>query len=210
MRNILLAVPAVLVGCLSVSAGTITVLNPSFEAPVQGAGGFTVGTVTSWTSAGTSGVFRPTASELNSVPDGFQVGYSNLGALSQILSAVLANNTVYTLQVDVGKRLDCCTSFGPIVQLWAGSTLLATAAIVSPTPGNFLTETLIFTSLASDPNVGQTLKIVLDSTGNQTDFDNVRLDGTAVSAGPVPEPRPIALLGAGLLALVIRKRIMAK
>jgi hypothetical protein len=190
------------------SAGAITIANPSFESPVQPPGSFNVGTVAGWTSTGDSGVFHPIiGSEFNSIPDGLQTGYSNGGALSQILSTTLVTSTAYTLQVDVGKRLDCCAGFGPIIQLWAGSTLLATATNVGPTAGNFLTETLSYTSTSSDPQAGQALRIVLDSTGGQTDFDNVRLDGTAVTISPTPEPASIALLGVGIVALLVRKRM---
>jgi hypothetical protein len=211
MRKSLLLGVAVLASSFHASAAAITVVNPSFEADVLASGSFNIGSITGWTSVGTSGAFRPIiGTEFNSIPDGSQTGYSNGGALSQVLSSLLANNTVYTLQVDVGKRLDCCTGFAPIVELFAGTSLLGTAPAANPAIGNFLTETFVYTSLVSDPNAGKALKIVLDSGGTQTDFDNVRLGGVALAATTAPEPGTVALFGAGLGALLAVKKRAAK
>ena len=202
-------VPLLLLAAGCLSAVPIPIVNFSFEDPVQILGSFNFGPITGWTNVGISGVFRPNSMEFNlPLPDGVQTGYSNGGAISQALSA-LQNSTKYTLQVDVGKRLDCCTAFGPVVQLFAGSTLIATAPAVNPGLGNFLTATAMYTSLASDPLAGLALKIVLDSSGTQTDFDNVRLDATAAAGpGPVPEPSAAGLLGLGLGVLfLVRKRL---
>jgi hypothetical protein len=102
--------------------------------------------------------------------------------ISQVLSDVLTANTLYTLQVEVGNRLD--TPFpGYVVQLLAGGVLLAEDNnSLSPADGTFATSTVTFTALPGDPNLGQPLEIRLRSFGRQTNFDDVRL--TAVASAP--------------------------
>src|SRR5436305_1085364 len=57
------------------AATVLTVLNPSFETPTFGPGGFAFG-VTDWSSTGGGGAFRPNVgTEVNSVPDGSQVAF---------------------------------------------------------------------------------------------------------------------------------------
>jgi hypothetical protein len=50
--------------------------------------------------------------------------------------------------------------------------------------------------------VGEPLEIYLSSSTNQTSFDDVTLNATS----SVPEPAMFALVGAGLLGLVTRRR----
>jgi hypothetical protein len=196
------------------SAGPISIVNPSFEAPALAPGTFNSGAggpITGWTNTGFSGVFYPIIGfNFFSIPDGHQTAVIASGTVSQVLSAALLNSTTYTLQVDVGARLDCCTLPAYAVQLWAGPTLLSTAPIVSPAPGNFLTATAAYTSLAADPSAGQALSIVLNSvSGSQVNFDNVRLNSSSTASG-VPEPVPSVLILASLCALLAGKRMTAK
>jgi len=109
-----------------------------------------------------------------SVPEGFNVAYSNQGTISQVLSATLASNTLYTLRVNVGKRLDLAFPTY-VIQLWAGNTLLAQDnSSLNPASGQFLLSTPTYQSPASGP-VGQNLKIVLSANGAQAEFDAVSL-----------------------------------
>src|SRR5208283_1798005 len=65
-------------------------------------------------------------------------------------------------------------------QLFAGSTLIASATGSQPPLGGWTTWTGTYQSTATDPLAGQALKIVLGATTPQGDFDNVQL--TAVPA----------------------------
>src|SRR5690606_19648952 len=108
------------------SSVELPVLNPSFEQPALADGGFT-GTITDWQIVGAaSGVFNPTATQYptQQATDGEQVAYSNGGSIRQTLAAMLEANTTYTLQVDIGDRLDTGVP-GYTVELWAGGVLLA-------------------------------------------------------------------------------------
>jgi len=199
-------------------AGTvpITVPNYSFEIGPGGLACPTPGSScnpASWTQTGSAAEWQPTAGRFSSIPDGVQVGWVNAnGDLSQVLTNTIAANTVYTLTVDVSFQNFSGVTFGPIVDLEAfsavaGSTVLASATAASPgagnttpTAGNWSLWTLTFNS-ASDPAVvGEQLEIALGSTTNQTSYDDVGLNQT------VPEPAMFALVGAGLLGLVTRRR----
>jgi hypothetical protein len=137
------------------------------------------------------------------LPDGSIVAFSNGGTISQMLAASLTANTTYMLSVDVGHRLDgLVTDYS--IALYVGNMLLASLPAGTSnsaiTPGTFADETLTFTS--GSKVIAGDLRIVLTSTGAQTDFDNVRL--TAAT----PEPSSLSLLagGLGLLFFVFRRR----
>ncbi|TRU84092.1 MAG: PEP-CTERM sorting domain-containing protein [Microcystis novacekii Mn_MB_F_20050700_S1] len=199
-----------------VRAGSITILNPSFEDPIapqqESTGYYTIGLISNWYSAPSAGqvqgVLDPTKSQnltgsdifygLQPVPDGNQVAYSNGGTLAQQLSAVLQPNTQYTLRGYVGRRNGLAFPANSI-KLLAGTTILASSDSVTPAPGTFLPVTVNYTSGSiGDPLIGQPLEIYLSSFGVQTNFDKITLD-----ASPIPEPSAIlGLLGFGLLGIV--------
>jgi hypothetical protein len=108
------------------SAGAITILNPSFEADVLGcAAGPTcqnLDTITDWTGSsaypggfngnfsqgGQFGVLEPSSAGFSSIPNGVNVAYlggaaSNV-SISQTLSADLLANDTYTLTVFIGEE----------------------------------------------------------------------------------------------------------
>jgi hypothetical protein len=192
------------------SASPIPVANFSFETPPVGGfpfttncGGqpgcqFSIAPIPGWTNSGVSGQWQPgnNTAFFNFIPDGITVAWSNTtgGTISQSVGTVAANTT-YTLQVDLGLRKDGEDSLGT-VQLLIGSTPV-NATGIAPTIGNWSTFTATYNSVPAD--VGKTLTIQLTVTGDQSDFDNVRLD--ASSTGAVPEPVNTVLVGFGLAAL---------
>jgi hypothetical protein len=137
------------------------------------------------------------------------VAYSNGGSISQTLSSSLAANTLYTLTVAVGNRLDTfinnlATTY--IIQLYAGNTLLnsITGSNTAIPLGTFLDVSFNYMSSVTLP--AGNLSIVLSSVGPQSVFDNVRLDATS-GATSVSEPNSLTLLAAGLgLALFVFRR----
>jgi len=197
-----------------VKAALLTVANNSFEAPIITAPSGSVvatGLVGGWTFAGgAQGFFNPSLGETFSpgfgygpspvLPDGNQVAWSNGGTISQILSATLQTNTVYTLGVHVGRRQKVAFA-GYNIQLYAGSNLLASNSSVIPAAGTFAPVTVSYTSGIS-VTPGQALEIRLTSNGVQTNFDNITLD-----AASIPEPSAIlGLLGFGLLGIASKLR----
>jgi hypothetical protein len=194
-----------------VEAVPITIANHSFESPVLADGGATANSIPGWmidlSGSGNAGVFNPsgngvTPNEFNTpVPDGTQIAFTAFRLFSQTLVDVLLADTLYTLQVEVGNRKVIAGFPATLVQLWAGTTLLDTE---SPNPGEgaWVTTTLSYLALASDPALGSALQIRLSADGNQANFDNVRLE--AVSQ--VPEPATVGLVSVGAAWLIRRRR----
>jgi len=208
-------------------AGNVPVGNPSFESPNCGAAGSGVICAPNvWVVSNSADQWAPTTGQFNagqfpanvadtSLPDGIQAGWVNGGAtnsLSQILGTDIAANTTYTLQVFVGLRTKVTNTFGAIVGIDDGSDSVilneATVALpegnIAPTAGNWEDWTVTFDSANDPAAVGDPLEIYLGSTTNQTGYDDVLLTSTA--DGGVPEPAMFALVGAGLLGLVTRRR----
>jgi len=204
---------ALFVATSGVWAGIIPVADNDFQTPTCGAAGsgITCGAgTTAWTVTGSAGqvAYAPTQYE---VSDGSsQVGYASAGGvLSQTLTNTLDASETYTLTLLV-DIFDSAKPFGGIVELFAGSTLLGTATGTTPTPtGAWQTWTLSVDSATVNPaligNASDPLEIVLtDAAGDaQTGFDNISL---AENRDVVPEPAMFALMGAGLLGLVTRRR----
>jgi len=211
---------------------SITITNPGFETipsnpnwiSCSGTGGAGSGgagcqdtlngNVPGWTasSGGTLGLFQPGPNyftlPLPAVEETTVLQINN-GTLSQTLSATLQPSTLYTLQVDVGRRLDnLYPSTPPTAQLYAGSTLIASATGTEPPLGGWTTWTGTYQSSASDPLAGQTLKIVLGATASQGDFDNVRLTagGSApactYSARALTQNQPASLTSGNITGLI--------
>ncbi len=162
-------------------------------------------TVDGWLNSGDSGTFNPHAAAFAAgAPEGENVAFSSVGGptISQVLTATAQANTLYTLTMLVGNRLD--TPFvGYQAELWAGGTMLAqddTSQL--PADGQFLLSTVQYFVAAGDAVAGSALEIRFRSLGLQTVFDDVRLDATE----RVPEPALLALLGLGGAAAVRRKR----
>lgn len=177
-------------------AALVVIGDPSFEGIALSPGNFTSGVYAagSWNSNANAGLFRPTASSYPSgVPDGVNMAYSSSSAvIDQVLTTTLAANTTYTLSVNVGSRLDSPHNDGYTIQLLAGGVVLAGSTnFPVPVDGTFVLATDVFTTGASNPQLGQALEIKLVSAATgQTSFDNVKLDATAA-----PEPTSWMLAG---------------
>jgi hypothetical protein len=210
---------AVLVSILfssTVFAVPITVVNPSFEVDNPGPGVASSGPTFGWGGVGhldrTAGAFN---TEIEPTPDGAdaeRLGWSNGGTPTQVLTSLLAANTVYTLTVDVGDRTNL-TFAGAVLNLGTGAgvgnNLLPAVVVSNTTPNNtpnagdgWQTWQSTFTTGAAPPNLGQPLRIDLAGvSGIQTLFDNVRLD-----ASPVPEPAVSSLIAIVFGAVMCRRR----
>jgi hypothetical protein len=195
-------------GAVVACAQSITIQNPGFEnatLPMNlGTGPFcnlipgstvypTGGTVTNWTAATTTansavGAVAPIIGGTNWTSkwwSGNNVAYIVVAApgtasLSQTLSATLQNGTTYTLSMLVGRPTDS-PGFNYALQLWAGSTLLASASnLLGLATNSSGMESVSYYSGTNNPQAGQTLEIVITSDV-EVFFDNISL---VASNGP--------------------------
>lgn len=223
---VLLLVVAIAAAANRSEASSILIANAGFETPAIVNNSFQLGSFAGWVvtpsvalTIADAGVFDPGAQYPGAIPEGDNVAFSSnglasgwsSGILSQVLTATLASSTLYTLQVDVGDRSDTVLT-GYLIELLAGSTVLASDnSSLAPVSG-FLTSTIQFQSGATPAELGQALQIRLRLIGSQVgqvaqvNFDNVRLDGTLVDPTPVPEPASLLLFASGLAAVGLRRR----
>ncbi len=195
----------------------VPVTNHSFELPVTGPGTFvTNAPPPGWAAYGDSldffertiGVLNPNGTTLyvEAVPDGNNVGVTFLtpqmddeAGLQQTLAATLQTLTQYTLTVEVGNLANDVTPYdfdgfpGYRIDLLAGTTVLASDDdTLLPGEGRFLTSTVQFSTGATHPNAGQALTIRLvnldAAPGIEVNFDDVRLDATALGTCPALPP----------------------
>ncbi len=193
---------------------------------------FFIGTLTPFEAdpIGAPGVFTNIPA---GAPQGQRVGiafnFANGGGLGeygfqQTLSATLAANTRYALNVDViniasgtsrsGTFFDLTGFPGYRVDLLAGGVVVAqdvNSLAASIGDGEVGTSSVVFTSDANPLGLGQNLTIRLvnlnvpDPSGPgadlEVDFDNVRLEALAV-----PVPATLPLLAAAYAALGLRRR----
>lgn len=198
-------------------ADAILVNNPSFETlpsgglPIPGylGGSYSIAVIPGWVGSGYSGQFQP-GGPSGTVPNGY---YNTLSdgpteayiatseVISQTVGATVQAGVTYTLLVDIGARLDL-PFLGAADLLINGKQYDATGV---KNLGGFATYTATYTGLAAD--AGDPITIQLSSSGQQGDFDNVRLSctGSCGSSSTVPEPSEIVLLGPMLIGIGIRQ-----
>jgi len=182
---------------------SVSIQNPSFESfnTLDQSGGcntgstacFNNGPIPGWsTIAGGFGSFAPNSTFFSlPLPDGSIVAFTNGGTLSQTLAGIsLLPNVLYTLSVDVGRRLDV-NGANYSLSLRDGSFFCTSGSqsIDLITAGTFQDITLTCATGATVP--GGFLGIELTGDGRQIDFDNVRLD---VVSTPTPEPSVLVLM----------------
>jgi len=167
---------------------TIPILNPGFEDDVLACAGVDcdAAPLTGWLCGPYAGVFKPgTAQFPHGVPGGTNVAYLGrgnttiTGSILQTLGAAVQPNTTYVLQLSVGARADYAFT-GYIASLMAGNVTLASDNSLTPAPGTFLTDVIVYESGAAPPQLGQRLQILVKSIGaGQVDIDNVSLTATS-------------------------------
>ncbi len=217
-------------------AGSISIVDPSFEVPVAGlycnlsiidgactnlASQSSIG----WQGMSTGGaaafIYAPPTSVFPTIPDGIQVGAVGDGGLGatmfQTLTTTLAANTTYSLSFFEGNPA-LFTYEGYQAGLSVNGTFLGTLDTngVSPTPGQFLLDnTYSFDSATlgpASPLIGQDITIdFIEGTpanrGGTAAFDSVQLTSTPDVISGAPEPATYMTIAGGLLAFgAIRRR----
>ena len=164
----------------------IPILNPGFEDDVLScAAGFAcdASPLTGWLCGPDAGVFKPSTAQFpGGVPGGTNVAYIGrglntvqAGSIFQSLGATVQANTNYTLTLSVGARADIGFT-GYSAALLAGNTTLACDNTLTPAPGTFLTDVIVYKSGAAPSQLGQRLQILVKSVGTgQVDIDSVSL-----------------------------------
>jgi len=187
------------------STYAVTVGDPSFE--IGGAASLLPGGVnhplaSPWSSPDFWGYQNGTFGGV-SATNGSWVAFANgNGNASQTLVATLQPNTTYSLSVDVGARNDLGMP-GYSISLSAGGNSLTSASGGDSSFGpGWITAVATYTTPAS-VTPGQTLQISLGGYGVQTEFDNVRLDATALGgvSNLLPSSTPLTITSAGTLDL---------
>lgn len=195
-------------------ATSITIINPSFENPVLDDNGYKYG-IEGWGYVGLAGVWNPSTTFYDSIPDGSNVAFVNSGYLYQTISdsdlPTLIMDHTYTLEVEVGMRDGYFAKYsewpGYSAQLWdidSGTLLAEENGLTFTEDGTFVTSTLTY--IATAETDGHVYQIRLYSGGDvgQVNFDNVRLNNNFTEA--IPEPSTLLLIGAGLLGLALVRR----
>lgn len=184
-------------------AAVYTVANSSFEQDVTAV--FTSGIPTGWngSSQSESGVQTSTATSMTGVT-GDQTCYINgNNSVWQVSLTTLVLGQTYTLTADVGSRASFSSSGFQLKMFRNGlqlSDVIATTGTIDPADDNVMREY----SLTFENNIydGGSLHIMLSNlpSGNQTNFDNVRLTS-------VPEASTLAMGTLAMLPLLRRRRL---
>ena len=191
----------------NLSAGTIPILNPNFDAQVLAPGtasgsGASWNPITNWNqndvvNTGYS-VYNPVATSYpggvpggNNVADVFSDGTT--ASIWQFLTTNLQANDTYTLTGYAGFRLDTGI-FNPGLDTCNGNAMVEAGGNVlnAPvtggningsgcTPGTFTPFTISFTTGASPAGLGLPLEIVLETLGTGSVYEPSELDFTGIA-----------------------------
>src|SRR5436309_2130930 len=180
MKNKLLMAALAIVCCIfsGVFASAQVIQNPSFETVSAAltdtntsAGLYNSGPIPAWTQTGTVGQLLPGSALFSSVPNGIMTAYINdAGSLSQDLGGPTPNS-VYTLGVYVGRRLDIAAG-SYTISLKAGTATLCTTtgSGSSIAAGQFVAVSLTCPA-GTAPNGNLVVTLSTSGSGVQTNFD---------------------------------------
>jgi hypothetical protein len=171
-------------------AATLPLVNPNvatFSNLVSGSPIATGGSLANWTATASSANAAAGAIRANGSSNNYGYLYAfGVGvnvSLSQVLSTSLQNNTSYTLSALISAVPTYQFSYS--IELWAGSTELASSTKLEETP-NFVSGTDSFTyySGSNNPQAGQPLTIFLRTIGavqgnTGAFFDNISLTASS-------------------------------
>ena len=183
------------------SATPISVVNASFETLTSSGLNFgpysaNVG-IPGWLASSPDSGQLISLSFIGSNDDGIYNAWSNrLGTFSQTVGATAQAGETYTLQVDMGTRLDAPNG-GSIALVVNGNTVLGTGPALQV--GDWVTYTASYT--ASQADAGSLISILLQSGSSpnqQAQWDNVRLTSNDTT---VPEPATWTMLLLGFLGV---------
>ncbi len=168
---------------LNVGAGPFSNVLGGSKLPIGGA-------LPNWGAAGTTanasaGAWAPSPKMRWQV--GNSVGYiyvfgPGTAWLSQPISATLQSDTTYTLSAIIAP-VPTFPHLSYYLQLWAGSTLLAsTPTFQGATDFDSRPDSLTFSSGPNHPQAGQPLQITIVSIGSPTGSSGVFIDNLALTA----------------------------
>jgi hypothetical protein len=170
------------------SATSVHIANPGFETDelfCPPSNECTQFAVTGWSVGPLSGVYKPTTTQYpGGAPEGRNVAFIGgaangtvaTGSISQTLRIALQANRTYTLRLSVGQRADY-PLIGYVASLVAGDIPLASDSSLSPAPGTFLEDVIVYKSGANSPLLGEPLGIFVKGFGAnaQVNIDNFSL-----------------------------------
>jgi hypothetical protein len=187
----------------------VPVVNGSFDSLVlscaPGSGCYDLGVIPGWTVVGPSdtlGTFKPSTGGGGIYPGGIPGGGPNVaglgndlgsGVIIQDLGFAPVPNTRYTLTAYVGQRADYGLT-GYAVELLVGTASVASDSTLTPAPGTFALDTVVYNS-GNSPGPGHIMIRLTGNSPGQADFAQVAV--TATPQGPTPQILPQLAFGGG-------------